>query len=64
MLRACRLFELVGFQPSLQLGRDPELVRSEDLDNDPTSLSKGDIRSCAKAGVATGGVITVIHCDD
>ncbi|KAI0600742.1 glycoside hydrolase family 18 protein [Biscogniauxia sp. FL1348] len=49
-----------GFQPSLQIGRDPELVQAEDLDNDPTSLSKRDVRSCAATGVVTGGSVLLV----
>ncbi|OBT86815.1 hypothetical protein VE02_03931 [Pseudogymnoascus sp. 03VT05] len=42
------------------MSRDPELARPEDLDSDPTSLSKRDLRSCAAGGVVTGGSIAVL----
>ena len=49
-----------GFQPSLQQNRDPELVRPQDLDSDPTSLAKRDVKSCASTGVIVGGAVAVL----
>ena len=48
-----------GFEPPLQITRDPALVQPEDLDSDPTSLSKRSISSCAAAGVVAGGTVVV-----
>jgi hypothetical protein len=44
-----------GFRPPKQLKRDPELLDPEDLDSDPTSLAKRDLRSCAFQGAFSGG---------
>lgn len=48
-----------GFQPSLQLNRDPSLVQAQDVDNDPTSLSKRSVSSCAATGVVVGGTVVL-----
>lgn len=48
-----------GFQPSLQVNRDTDLVQAEDIDNDPTSLSKRSVQSCASAGAVIGGTVVL-----
>ncbi|KAL8808894.1 MAG: hypothetical protein Q9200_003921, partial [Gallowayella weberi] len=50
-----------GFQPSMQFGRDADLVQAEDLESsDPTTLAKRDFKSCSTAGVIAGGTIALV----
>ncbi|KAL8951478.1 MAG: hypothetical protein Q9222_002555 [Ikaeria aurantiellina] len=49
-----------GFMPSMQLGRDADLLQVEDVESsDPTTLAKRDFRTCAFQGILSAGTLVV-----
>ncbi|KAL9045767.1 MAG: hypothetical protein Q9214_001250 [Letrouitia sp. 1 TL-2023] len=46
--------------PSMQLGRDADLLQTEDVESsDPETLQKRDFKTCTAAGIITGGTLAV-----
>ena len=43
----------------MQHGKDPKLVQPQDVDNNPQSIAKRDLKTCATLGTVAGGTVVL-----